>query len=270
MQGLEWDAPNNPLPEDPEVTSPIREPKRRRLDITSLLKPHTEVSCELALINSQSSPGETNDATLWGSPTQPRSPGPPTPSTLQPVMLFSIFNRAIPNEKKRKAKNSAVMPPATVVRSKPVVGMSRSARAARARNTQVTNGTFVIDNRMLLQFKCKIRLVDPGASFTVGKNIKVVTHSLCGQTVMMKEPYNIAHFLRHTGTCTGPPKTTYGQRNKSVHVPPGGGIFKFLVPRKKGIMLIQSLPCPGLTGSQHHQIPTYLHRSSVPGGVRPT
>ena len=93
----------------------------------------------------------------------------------------------------------------------------------------MANGTFIMDkdNKMLLQFKRKIRLVDPRAGFMVNANVKAVSHSLCSQTVTMKEPYNTAHFIRHTGTCRGLLKTTHSQKNTSVQIPSGNGILRF-------------------------------------------
>ena len=128
---------------------------------------------------------------------------------------------------------------------------------ARERNKQVMEGTFVINNLLLLRFKRKVRLVDPSAVFVVNGNVKSVMHSLCGQLVTMKEPYNTAHFFRHIGTCKGSSKTP---------VPSGAGISRFLVQKKQTTTLLRSLPCPGLTGSHHEHIPIYLRRSSAPGG----
>ena len=81
----------------------------------------------------------------------------------------------------------------------------------------------------------------------------------------MKEPYNTAHFVRHVEGCEGPPKTTHGRKNNTP-VPPGEGIFGFLIPQKQTRAPLLSLPCPGLTGLQHERIPIYLRRSSAPGG----
>jgi hypothetical protein len=238
----------------------MREPKRRRLDVVSLLNP-TNTPGESTPSNLQSMFTATDNTptdTLQGSPNQ---------SHPQPAKRFSIFNPVTPKGNKRKAEEPVTAMPVKTVTGGIVVGMSRSARAARTRNKQVADGTFTVDTRKLLQFKRKIRLVDPGAGFMVDGNVKRVTHSFCGQTLTMKEPYNTAHFTRHTETCMGPPKTTHGRKNKSAPVPPGGGISRFLVLKKQAILPLQSfLPCPGLTGSQHEQIPIYLGRSGAPGG----
>lgn len=131
-----------------------------------------------------------------------------------------------------------------------LVGASRSARLAREWNKQVAEGTFITDSARLLKFKQKIRLIDPSATFMVNGNVKLVTHSLCGRAVTMKEPYNTAHFSRHINVC----KTS------------GHGISRFLIQKKQITAPLQSLPCPGLSGSQHKRIPIYLRRSSATGG----
>lgn len=162
----------------------------------------------------------------------------------------------MPRGKKRKADESITKPVGVTQRG--VVGIGHSSRAARERNKQVTEGTFIINKVLLLRFKRKVRLVDPDAAFMVNGNVKSVTHSLCGRSVIMKEPYNTAHFSRHIGTCKGLSKTP---------VPSGGGMFKFLVQKKQTpAPPLRSLPCPGLSGLQHERIPIYLRRSSAPGG----
>lgn len=264
--------------------NPTRESKRRRLDVASLLNPPTDTHnpeppqlCEAtssmqeprqqpdipSLLSSLMAPPSESAPFTEANSTAQNSRNSVCPKLTEP---FPIFGPAKPREKKRKAEDLATVIPAELVESGLVVGTSRSARTARTQNEQVADGTFVIDNRKLLQFKRKIRLVDPGAGFMVEGNVKRVMHSLCGKDFTMKQPYNTGHFTRHVGTCTGPPKTIRGRKNTSAPTPPGTGIFRFLVPKNQTIMPPQSLPCPGLTKSQHERIPIYLSRSSAPGG----
>lgn len=270
LQELEQDSPDHtPSRDVPEGTSPTREPKRRRLDVASLLNPQTDIPGEPTPSNSPQPARvvETDNDILQGPPILLHHPQPPTPSTSRPTKLFPLVDLAMPKGKKRKAENTVTTAPANRSTQGEAVGSSRSAQVARTRNEQVANGTFVVNNTFLLPFKRKIRLIDPGADFVVGGNVKAVTHSVCGQTVKMKEPYNTAHFIRHTGTCSGPPKVTRGRKNTFVPPPPNGGISRFFVPAKRAIAVpLQSLPCPGLTEAQHARIPIYLRRSSASGG----
>lgn len=223
------------------------------MDVASLLNPRTDQPTTGA---SQSTPITTSDQASPGCSTaKPPNADSPTPSVPQPAKVFPIFTTDTPKGKKRKADES-ILEPAEIAQSR-VVGISHSAQAARKRNKQVAEGTFVTNNLLLLRFKRKIRLVDPDAVFMVNGNVKAVTHSLCGGLVTMKEPYNTSHFHRHIGTCKGLLKTT---------VPPGGGIARFLVRKEQIMVPLRYLPCPGLNGSQHELIPVYLHRSSAPGG----
>ena len=164
------------------------------MDVASLLNPLMEVPCKPATKDSQPAMVESDDQTSHGLPTIPHDPDSPTSSVSQPAKVFPIFNAGEPSGKKRKvAKLTAT--PARTVQHRGTVGMSRSARVARERNQQVAEGTFVTDNALLLQFKRKIRLIDPDASFMVNGNIKSVKHSLCGRSVMMKAAA-MAHFLQ--------------------------------------------------------------------------
>lgn len=190
-----------------------------------------------------------NPATPNPAIPNPTASGPTTP---KPTQLFPIFFTNTQRVKKRKADELST-PPVKFTQSR-AVGVSHSARIARERNKQVSEGTFVIDNRLFLRFKRKIRLVDPDAVFEVSGNVKLVTHSLCGQSVTMKEPYNTSRFLQHLDRCKGSPETA---------TPLCGGITKFLV---RTMAPLRSIPCPGLNGSQHERIPIYLQRSSAPGG----
>ena len=223
------------------------------MDVASLLNPQTEALYQPILGCSTNSPETSTPKTSTPKTSTPETstpePSTPTLSTPPPAKVFPIFNTGAPRGKKRKADEP--------ITQSGVVGMSHSARAARKRNKKVADGTFVTNDTLLLRFKRKVRLVDPSAGFMVDGNVKKVTHSLCGRSVMMKEPYNTGHFLRHLDTCKGPLKTV---------IPPGGGITRFLVRKEKTSAPPQLLPCPGLNGVQHECIPTYLRRSSAPGG----
>lgn len=287
----ENETPDPTLPEDHDDDVPAREPKRRRMDVVSLLNPHMKAPNEPATgdpqpaaTDSQPTTGDTQPATSNSqptiselrstmgnlqltlveapqdlsveSPTNSQNSYPPLPPTPQSPRLFPIFDASRQRSKKRKA-DKLITAPSEVTRGG-AVGTSRSARAARERNRQVREGTFIISNTLLLRFKRKIWLVDPDAAFMIEGNVKLVKHSLCGESVAMKEPYSTGHFHRHIDTCYGPPKSADLS---------GGEISRFFT--RKNVQ-IQSLPCPGLDGSQHERIPIYLGRSSAAGGGAPS
>lgn len=184
----EHEAPNFVFSQEHEDNSSAREPKRHQMDLKSLLNPQAEVPYEPTMGDVQPTPVKAPQDLS----TKPQNLDPPTPSTPQPIRLFPIFDAGSSKGKKRKADG----PPAMITH-RVVIGTSRSAQAARERNKQVMEGIFVINNTLLLRFKRKIRLIDPGAEFVIDGNVKVMMHSVCGRPVTMKEPYNTSHFYRH-------------------------------------------------------------------------
>ena len=272
------EAPHEPATGDPQPAATNAQPRTSDTQPVTRNSEPTMGELRSTMDNLQLTLVEAPKDLSAESPTKPQNSYPPPPLTPQSPRLFPIFNAGGGQGKKRKANELTAAPskvtqgerrgkkrkanelttaPSEVTRGG-AVGTSRSAQAAREQNRQVREGTFVINKALLLRFKQKIRLVDPDAAFVVDGNVKLVKHSLCGQPVAMKEPYNTGHFQRHVDTCY--------DSSKSADLS-DGGISRFFT--RKNVQN-QSLPCPGLDGSQHKRIPIYLSRSSAPGGGAPS
>ncbi|KAI0076104.1 hypothetical protein K474DRAFT_1708401 [Panus rudis PR-1116 ss-1] len=79
-------------------------------------------------------------------------------------------------------------------------GTSRSAAASRKLNEMVKNGTFKIDADQLQEMKDKVAEHDKCALVDSVYALHV-RHSVCGQELKMKEPYNITRWKEHLKRC---------------------------------------------------------------------
>ena len=145
-------------------------------------------------------------------------------------------------------------------------GVGASTLASRKLNQQVNHGTFKLSSAKWKNFKEKISFLDKNASFPDPHGApRSVRHSKCGRIVQMKEPYNVANFESHLKTC---------RSNKTAGMPTLESLFNKLpktTPTKSATLPLPSPePCPGLTETDHPEIPKYLKRSPACGGGAPS
>jgi hypothetical protein len=151
------------------------------------------------------------------------------------------------------------------------VGVGASTLASRKLNQKVNNGTFKLSSTKWNNFKEKITFLDRNVSFPDPHGApRSVRHSKCGRIVQMKEPYNVANFETHLKTC---------RSNKTAGMPTLESLFnkqpKMLektvlsAPTKRAVPPLPE-PCPGLTETDHPEIPKYLKRSPACGGGAPS
>jgi hypothetical protein len=145
------------------------------------------------------------------------------------------------------------------------VGVGASTLASRKLNQKVNDGTFKLNLSRWQNFKEKISFFDKSASFPDPHSApRSVRHSKCGRIVQMKEPYNIANFESHLKTC---------KSNKTAGMPTLESLFnKQPKIHERTTVPSESLPncCPGLTETDHPEIPKYLKRSPASGGGAPS
>lgn len=161
-------------------------------------------------------------------------------------------------------------------------GMSRSAKASRARREKLQQGELRVDQAAFERWKKKLLANDPNIEFHP-TNVRSVRHSICGRIILMKEVCDATRWRTHLKECKASGKKK-----------PGAGIPTLLklgfesVKATKGSMVIEkkrvstalesdesnadethnkeTVPCPGIVEANNPRIPTYLRRTSVSGG----
>lgn len=213
----------------------------------------------------------------------------------EPEGLHADMEEASRRSKKQKQSKGTQAPKCDA----PALGVSRSNQASVAQNNSVRNGTFVADDDRLKEWKAKILAIDDRVEFPSPECGVVVRHVTCGKKVRMKNPYNVAHWDRHTSSCRNR-LITNKNKNKKTKAAAGMQTLAVLfsgqdhkheqeanekytlaiAPPAASTVCIQAkdvqpalpdpqgegYPCPGLSAERYPSVEGYLGRTGALGG----
>nr|GAT49565.1 predicted protein [Mycena chlorophos] len=226
----------------------------------------TEVAPE-ALVAGQTSKkrgAEEDDESRKTKATKTRTAGDVT-TAVRPV--HALFRPPPPKTKATRAINP--IPP-----TKPSnVGISASASKARELRQNVDNGTFTASSKRAANFAVKIWKMDALAK--IDDNCLYIQHSVCGQSIKMKEPYNMYRFLvEHKRDCKGP-----RAEPKHKAMPQAAKLASFFPPGTKNVRPSRDavftappppptveVPCTGITDAIEPRMAVYSARTRAGGG----
>jgi hypothetical protein len=102
-----------------------------------------------------------------------------------------------------------------------------------------------------------------------------VRHSLCGNELRMKEPYNTGRFTEHISRCTGPTKKSKLSASNTRTLTAMSAKFNWDTFKKDPAESSSksqpvSCPCPGLTAANNECIAVYLNHTPATGGGAPS
>ncbi|KAJ7150342.1 hypothetical protein C8R46DRAFT_1358417 [Mycena filopes] len=183
------------------------------------------------------------------------------PTVPHPFFASNAVKPQPPSKSKKNKKSASA-------ESSSLVGISRSATAARNQRAAIRAGTFQPTASKTKNFRETCREIDPtlsDASFE--ETCKQVQCSICRKWVKMQDAYCTSRYKKHftAKTCTAPrPKTPADPkartldsfaliptRPKAKHPPPSPTVQR---------------PCPGLTRAFDEAVGNYLDRTTSSGG----
>lgn len=187
----------------------------------------------------------------------------------------STHNYSTPSESSDKSSSDSKEPAVKPTLKKLKVerpfgptGISISARSSRAAREAFKNETFEVDQKKEARWRKKIRILDPRARF-LPNNVKYVGHFACGNIIEVKDPFDTNRFRRHIKDCKGDKKKANAAGNTPTLAEMIDGKWGQASKRTQKVKQEQKqerLPCCGLSEADNVDIPTYLYRSTAPGG----
>jgi hypothetical protein len=150
-------------------------------------------------------------------------------------------------------------------------GISKSAKASKAKRDSFKAGTLYISAKQLAEWKKEVLKNDPHAEFDPS-NIRRVRHSRCGNFFQVKEPLDLTRWRTHCKECTSKDKVGKASNTRSLFSMGWVKRSKTRIPTAvagngpKTLADPQQKPCPGLSELDDKRIPMYLRRTAAIGG----
>ncbi|KAK1226504.1 Methionine--tRNA ligase, mitochondrial [Marasmius sp. AFHP31] len=154
------------------------------------------------------------------------------------------------------------------VKSLRVFGSSKSATWSRAQRTlykanpeqfSKTNA----DSKRFEAFKTRIHALGAAAEVIDAMNVR---HVDCGETYLMKEPFNTGNFKKHLGTCKKRKKSAGTRRLDNFFGPSKKSAFPTTPSASLSTPQPAQVACPGLPASKNPLIAMYIDRTGAQGG----
>lgn len=185
---------------------------------------------------------------------------------------FSSHEATVKDKGKRQGETLA-----SKAEKKQKVSSNKTTKRRHSAKDELHTGSFVIDPVRMRRFEDNICIpsptgtppIDAGAEFDIQSSFFGVRHSLCGETLSMRQPYNSENFKKHVKICKGASKTKDGKPNNLN----GAGMsskslvnFFLPAPPKRVPPTLQQMACPGVTALNDERVEDYLLRTMSLGG----